>query len=94
MSELRVSTRSFRIDNGWDDDPNALTVEWRGTGVWAVCNGSGHVLNHEMKWEREPLPSNRDAAFLERCRWVRSQEAIGAAEKAYSHEAKVPVLRD
>ena len=38
------------------------------------------VLNRNGEWEREPLPSNRDDEFYDRCRFKSFEEAVEAAE--------------
>ena len=43
-------------------------VENRGDDKWAVTNGSA-CFNTDGQWESEPMPSNRDAAFLARTRF-------------------------
>lgn len=57
--------------------------------TWAIRDGR-YALNHDMDWEYEPLPSNRDEAFLARCRWPLS-EALPAATQA--HEEMMAELR-
>ena len=48
---------------------------------YAVRNAGGQfVLNLMGEWEREPLASNRDADFYERCRFSTFEEATNAAE--------------
>lgn len=42
----------------------------------------GERLNRDGKWEWEMSPSNRDAAFLLRCRFDTFDEARQAAERA------------
>jgi hypothetical protein len=45
-----------------------------GPELWAV-RYMGEVLNKRGEWEYEPLPSNRDDAFRERCRFATPAEA-------------------
>lgn len=52
-----------------DDPSSALRIAWRGCDMWAVVE-TGCCLNHDGEWEVEPLPSSRDDAFLERCRFT------------------------
>jgi hypothetical protein len=49
---------------------------------WAVTNGWGDVLNHRFRWEREPMPSNRDEEFLERARFDSPELALNAFLKS------------
>jgi hypothetical protein len=46
-------------------------------------------LNESGDWEPEPLPSNRDGAFLERCRYDTDQVAIEAAISASQKEKRL-----
>jgi hypothetical protein len=48
--------------------------------TWAIKDG-GYCLNREGEFEYEPLPSDRDDAFLARCRWRTVAEALEAWEK-------------
>lgn len=41
-----------------------ITIEWRGTNRWAVLDGP-YCLGRDGEWEYEPLPSNRDDAWIE-----------------------------
>jgi hypothetical protein len=65
--------------------PNAPAVsiervqQRSGADLWAVRTKSGCCLNKEGDWEDEPQPSSRDDAFLNRCRFATSREAIDAA---------------
>jgi hypothetical protein len=40
------------------------------------------VLNRNGEWEREPIPSNRDVEFYDRCRFKSFEAAVKAAEVA------------
>lgn len=46
-----------------------------GSLKWAVRNGGRSILNKLGEWEREPMPSSRDDAFIERCRYATAIEA-------------------
>ena len=52
-----------------------------GTYKWAVRRNA-LALNKQGEWEYEPLPSRRDYAFLERCRFHTAKAAIDAALSA------------
>lgn len=53
----------------------------KGPDLWAVrC--SGNVLSRTGEWEYEPMPSSRDAAFLERCRFTDLGYAIEMGKAA------------
>lgn len=47
---------------------------------FAVRNDMGRVLNCHGVWEHEPMPSSRNDAFYERCRFKTFHEAVVAAE--------------
>lgn len=49
-----------------------------GSTLWAV-RAFGDCLNKRGEWEYEPLPSSRDAEFIQRCRFATAREAIDAA---------------
>lgn len=38
----------------------------------------GACWSHNREWEYEPIPSSRDDAFFERCRWKSWEEAANA----------------
>ena len=40
-----------------------ITVEYRGAGRWAVCNG-GSCLDAAGEWEYESIPSEREDEWL------------------------------
>lgn len=65
MSEYIFNVGSFRLGEGRD----AIYVEDRGNALWAVTRGGNSSFNIHGEWEAEALPSNRDAAFLKRCRY-------------------------
>ncbi len=67
MEQHGIAPCAFRFEHDRD-----LRVEWRGTGLWAVVQG-GACLNKEGQWEYEPLPSSRDEAFFDRCRYTLDQ---------------------
>lgn len=52
-----------------------------GHDLWAV-RYMGEVLNKRGEWEYEPLPSSRDDAFRERCRFATPAEAYGCLKWA------------
>lgn len=55
----------------------SISVEARGDGQWAVLDGS-YCLNREGEFEYEPFPSQRDEAFLKRCRFSLREALIAA----------------
>ena len=57
-----------------------MRVEKRSSDSWAIIS-EGEVLNHDSKWEYEPLPSSRTKAFIKRCRWNTAREAVAFAQK-------------
>ena len=46
-----------------------IAVELRSEGKWAVVSDGRSVLNSDMEWEFEPMPSHRDDAFIARTRF-------------------------
>lgn len=57
-----------------------VRVAWRGAAAWAITL-DGACLNREGEWEHEPLPSSRDQAFFERCRFGLDDALRRAVEK-------------
>lgn len=53
-------------------------------GVRFAVRFSSIVLNSAGLWEHEPLPSNRNEEFYERCRFKSFEEAAKAAEAAFN----------
>lgn len=53
-----------------------------GPVLFAVRRDGGECLNKQGGWEHEPMPSSRDAQFLERCRWADFSEAANALDRA------------
>lgn len=66
------------------DQPLPIRVErvqqLDGPPLWAVRQGS-FALATDGRWEKEPLPSSRSAAFLQRCRFPTLSAAWDAATK-------------
>jgi hypothetical protein len=50
-----------------------------GPDLYAVRNRSLCLANNG-EWEYEPMPSDRDTAFMKRCRFHSFPEALAAAE--------------
>ena len=48
---------------------------------WAVRK-NGVCLTNDGKWEYEPMPSNRDAAFYARCRFDSLEQAMAAVKSS------------
>ncbi len=70
-----------RVENG--RIYGEITVQKRpqmdGSVKWAVYQRSTFVLNKDMQWEFEPIPSSRDDEFLARTRFDTLLEAWNAA---------------
>jgi len=70
LRELRV--QSYLLVAPMQDAPFAVTLERcgqrSGPDLWAI-RYKGMTLNHEAEWEWEPIPSERDATYLGRCRF-------------------------
>jgi hypothetical protein len=65
----------------YESDENVQIVACKqrdGSRLWAVRDNTGWVLNKQGEWEPEPQPSNRDDAFLTRCRYATPLEARNA----------------
>ena len=58
--------------------------------LWAIRNASRSCLNKSGQWEFEPMPSSRDDAFLQRCRWDTPEKAYKAWEKTLAPKAEKP----
>lgn len=63
-----------------------LVRQRKGPPLWAVRR-HGMCMGKDGEWEWEPSPSNRDDAFLARCRFAMPQEAADIARKATTAEA-------
>lgn len=63
-----------------------IVVQWRGGDTWAVCRGEASPrmvwCEDVAEWEYEPIPSERDEAFLARCRYGLAQALIIGARLA------------
>ncbi len=55
---------------------------------WAVMHGTELCLNVSAEWEWQPLPSSRDDAFYERCRFKTLAQAMDAYRKRMSAESR------
>lgn len=56
------------------------TIEKRADDKWAVVDNG--VLNKDLQWEYEPMPSSRTDEFIARTRFDSIDEALRAALKA------------
>lgn len=54
-----------------------------GKSLWAITRLS-MCLNRDGEWEHEPIPSSRDDAFMERCRFQTPAVAVSVWMKAES----------
>lgn len=75
--------------NHFDGSPQAVSIELMRSPFYtgeryAVRNGLGRCLNKSGEWELEPMPSSRDDAFYERCRF----DSFAAAEAAMAGEGE------
>lgn len=59
----------------------------RGPKLWAVVDAIGQVLNAQGEWEWEPMPSERDADFMARCRFA---SPLAARDAYMRHLAAAP----
>lgn len=63
-----------------------IQVEEAAPGAWAVRQMFGGVLNVDLRWQREPRPSDRDGEFLSTCRFETAEAALAAAEKVVDYQ--------
>jgi hypothetical protein len=61
---------------------SSITVQERGHGRWAVCNGNMVLDNHDQ-WGPEPLPSSRTDEWLVLYRFDSLDAAFAAARRAH-----------
>lgn len=73
-----LTVSAFRI--GQSDVQIVVAAERDGHPLWKVAR-FGEVLNRHGAWEYEPLPSARDAAFIERTRFIDPLEALEIYKK-------------
>jgi hypothetical protein len=53
-----------------------------GGSLWAVTKENNSMcLNRQGEWEDEPMPSARDDAYLERCRFGTAEAALDTFRK-------------
>jgi hypothetical protein len=64
-----------------DENADSIFLEMVKPSGFAVRNSFGQCLNKKGFFEYEPLPSNRDGAFITRCRFSDIQEAQKTYEK-------------
>ena len=70
--------------NRWtpcDENENKITIEICKPTGFAVRNAFGFCLNKKGLFEYEPMPSNRTAAFLKRCRFIDVFNAMECYDK-------------
>lgn len=69
------------IPTRWIETETSIRIELttfeKGNRTFAVRTPGGECLNKNGEWEHEPLPSNRDEQFLERCRFDSYTQAAG-----------------
>ncbi len=81
LSGLQIKTytlkRANRSESGayWDEITLSSYEQMEGSYKWAIKMGL-HVLNKFGQWEYEPIPSSRDEAYFERCRYSTPEEAL------------------
>lgn len=78
-------TRWVREDDLNAFNPSAIVIELTNSPFYkgerfAVRNGS-MCLNKKGEWEYEPMPSSRDDAFYDRCRFPSFIDAVIALKK-------------
>lgn len=76
-----VAIQAYQVGSGSDMILVCGVPHRSGPDRWAVRR-SGDVFNKEGQWEYEPSPSERDDAFMSRCRYDSPLEALAAARVA------------
>lgn len=75
LSSLRVNVYQLDEFEGIETTLERVGRRPNEPDRWAIREFS-HCLNKAGKWEYEPSPSERDEAFLKRCRWDSAEEAL------------------
>ena len=78
----------------WDDSSlmDEVKISWRGKnrgkGIehWAIISWNGNCMTKDGKWEWEPMASQRDDAFIKRCRYDSVEEALETYLKHKDHK--------
>jgi hypothetical protein len=76
----RFTYSPIPLDNALDRIAWQVSVEWAGSGRWAIRN-SGYCLNRNGEWEHEPQPSSRTDQWLAEHRWEDLAEARRVARE-------------
>lgn len=82
MSEIEWKPIRWTPNGEWANWIFIETVRGRAGEKYAVRDGNGDCINKEGEYEPEPMPSNRDDDFLQRCRFDTIKEASIAFSKA------------
>jgi len=89
-----VATRWEKRSN-LDTHTLGVTIErhsspfYEGERFSVRLEGSRRVLNIRGGWEFEPIPSNRDDAFYERCRFLSCEDAKNLLNKCGGVEKEI-----
>ena len=85
QTEIVVNAKAYEINEvqlfgGGPFDVESITLVRRqqldGSTKWAVMKRTMWCLSKDAEWEIEPMPSSRDDAYLERCRFDTPDEAL------------------
>lgn len=77
--ERKISTPDERV--------RPVQVKYMSNGKWAVSTESGNCWNkYDKCFDYEPLPSGRDASYLDSHRYDNLEDAIDGAKEAYVYE--------
>jgi len=68
IEDLKVMSYQLDVFQRLIDVRLERVPQENGIDKWAIRE-TGCCLAKDGEWEIEPMPSNRDDAFLERCRW-------------------------
>jgi hypothetical protein len=86
ISAERLAQLASRYSIGGPDRFTEVHVERclqrEGGPLWAVRRNGNECLNNGGGWENEPSPSERDDAFMRRCRWPDVASAMTAAQQS------------
>ncbi len=75
LAELQVVSYELEFDASRNADVRLEMARGVECVRWAIRD-HGACLNKKGEWEYEPMPSSRDDAFFERCRWDSAEEAL------------------
>lgn len=89
-AELRAARELLACATEFEISERVTVAQRKGIDAvrWAVYRDRSFCLAKDGEWEYEPLPSSRDDAFIERCRFGTLAEAIAAMRAAVEKARK------